>query len=100
MKIRRSLALFLALGITVSLAACSPSAPSDASGSKSNPPSDSASVSEPEKPVLTPAYSVEGFETVDADGNRITTGRAPPSMRCPRWALRSWKRAAMRWTPQ
>ena len=38
MKIRRSLALFLALGITVSLAACSPSAPSDASGSKSNPP--------------------------------------------------------------
>ena len=26
MKIRRSLALFLALGITVSLAACSPSA--------------------------------------------------------------------------
>ena len=75
MKIRRSLALFLALGITVSLAACSPSAPSDASGSKSNPPSDSASVSEPEKPALTPAYSVEGFETVDADGNRITTGR-------------------------
>ncbi len=75
MKIRRSLALFLALGITVSLAACSPSAPSDASGSKSNPPSDSASVSEPEKPALTPAYSVEGFETVDADGKRITTGR-------------------------
>ena len=56
MKIRRSLALFLALGITVSLAACSPSAPSDASGSKSNPPSGSTSVSEPEKPALTPAY--------------------------------------------
>ena len=28
-----------------------------------------------EAPALTPAYSVEGFETVDAQGNRITTGR-------------------------
>ncbi len=26
-----------------------------------------------EAPALTPAYSVEGFETVDAQGNRITT---------------------------
>ena len=75
MKIRRSLALFLALGITVSLAACSPSAPSDASAGKSNPSSASGSGSVPEQPALTPAYSVEGFETVDADGNRITTGR-------------------------
>lgn len=73
MKIRKGLALFLALGITVSLAACSPSAPSDAS--KSNSPAVSTPDNEPEKPVLTPAYSVEGFETVDADGNRITTGR-------------------------
>lgn len=28
-----------------------------------------------EKPKLTPAYSVEGYETVDKDGNRITDGR-------------------------
>ncbi len=31
--------------------------------------------SEIEEPALIPAYSIEGFETVDAQGNRITTGR-------------------------
>lgn len=73
MKIRRSLALFLALGITASLAACSPSAPPTPPAVSNNPP---ASTSQPEEPpALTPAYSVEGFETVDADGNRITEGR-------------------------
>ncbi len=30
---------------------------------------------ESEKPKLVPAYSVEGFETVDAEGKRVTTGR-------------------------
>lgn len=73
MKIRRSLALFLALGITASLAACSPSAPPTPPAVSNNPP---ASTSQPEEtPALTPAYSVEGFETVDADGNRIVEGR-------------------------
>lgn len=73
MKIRRSLALFLALGITASLAACSPSAPPTPPAVSNNPP---AGASQPEEPpALTPAYSVEGFETVDADGNRITEGR-------------------------
>lgn len=73
MKFRRSLALFLALGITASLAACSPSAPPTPPAVSNDPP---ASVSQPEEPpALTPAYSVEGFETVDADGNRITEGR-------------------------
>lgn len=38
MKIRRSLALFLALGITASLAACSPSAPPTPPAVSNNPP--------------------------------------------------------------
>ena len=40
--------------------------------------SSSAASSEPaasEEPAKTPAYSTEGFVTVDADGNRVTTGR-------------------------
>ena len=51
------------------LAGCSQPA---ASGSGSGSQSGSSSQ---EEQKLTPAYSIEGYETVDADGNRITTGR-------------------------
>lgn len=58
---KKVLSLLLALAMMLSLAAC---------GEKAETP-----VDEPETKQLTPAYSVEGFETVDADGNRITIGR-------------------------
>lgn len=58
---KKILSLLLALAMMLSLAAC---------GEKAETP-----VDEPETKQLTPAYSVEGFETVDADGNRITIGR-------------------------
>lgn len=72
---KRYLALILALAMSLSLVSCGnkpaeqPTPPS--SGSISTEPD----VSEPAAPTLTPAYSVEGFVTVDADGNRVTTGR-------------------------
>jgi len=71
-------ALLLALSMVLSLAACGGKpAPAGSSGaSSSTPPSESTSQPETEPTnELTPAYSVEGFETVDAEGNRITTGR-------------------------
>lgn len=67
-------ALLLAGTMSLSLAACGNSNAPAASGS-------SAAGSSASDPVLTPAYSVEGFETVDADGNRITTGRDATSTR-------------------
>lgn len=67
-------ALLLAGTMSLSLAACGNSNTPAASGS-------SAAGSSASDPVLTPAYSVEGFETVDADGNRITTGRDATSTR-------------------
>lgn len=60
---KKLLSLFLATVMMLSLVACGKN--NDA------PPSDD----QQDQPTLTPAYSVEGFETVDADGNRITTGR-------------------------
>ena len=60
---KKWLSLLLALAMMLSLAAC---------GEKAEPPKEETP---PEEVTLTPAYSVEGFETVDADGNRITIGR-------------------------
>jgi len=74
---RKTLALVLALTMSLSLAACGNSGqPSSASSAPG--PADSAgsaSSQQEESPALTPAYSVEGYETVDADGNRIVEGR-------------------------
>lgn len=67
-------ALLLAGTMSLSLAACGNSSTPAASSS-------GAAGSSASDPVLTPAYSVEGFETVDADGNRITTGRDATSTR-------------------
>lgn len=64
---RKLCSLVLALAMVLSLAACGQAASSS-----------SAASSEPaasEEPAKTPAYSTEGFVTVDADGNRVTTGR-------------------------
>ena len=64
---RKLCSLLLALAMVLNLAACGQAASSS-----------SAASSEPaasEEPAKTPAYSTEGFVTVDADGNRVTTGR-------------------------
>ena len=69
-RLKKLCALLLASSMVLSLVAC---------GSKDTPAASSSSsapaVSEPEEQKLVPAYSVEGFETVDADGNRIVEGR-------------------------
>lgn len=64
--------LLLASALMLNLVACgSKTEPAPAASSTPAP-----AVSTPtEEPTLTPAYSVEGFETVDADGNRIVEGR-------------------------
>ncbi len=73
MRFKKLCTLLLAGAMTLSLAACGQKeTPAAASSSAAAAASSSASSEEPEK---VPAYSVEGFETVDADGNRITTGR-------------------------
>lgn len=59
--------LVLALAMVLNLAACGQAASSSSAAS-----SEPAASKEPAK---TPAYSTEGFVTVDADGNRVTTGR-------------------------
>lgn len=64
---RKLCSLVLALAMVLNLAACGQAASSS-----------SAASSEPaasEEPAKIPAYSTEGFVTVDADGNRVTTGR-------------------------
>ncbi len=72
MRFKKLCALLLAGAMTLSLAACGQKETPAASSSAATAASSYASSEEPEK---VPAYSVEGFETVDADGNRITTGR-------------------------
>ena len=78
---KRLLALALASAMALSLVACgggaASSSPAASEPAASSPAASSPAASTPEveEPALTPAYSVEGFETVDADGNRITTGR-------------------------
>ena len=69
-RLKKLCALLLASSMALSLVACGPKDTPASSSSSSAP-----AVSEPEEPKLVPAYSVEGFETVDADGNRIVEGR-------------------------
>ncbi|MCF2596489.1 gamma-glutamyltransferase [Pseudoflavonifractor phocaeensis] len=69
-RLKKLCALLLASSMALSLVACGPKDTPASSSSSSTP-----AVSEPEEPKLVPAYSVEGFETVDADGNRIVEGR-------------------------
>ncbi len=72
MRFKKLCALLLAGAMTLSLAACGQKETPAAASSSAAAAASSSSSEEPEK---VPAYSVEGFETVDADGNRITTGR-------------------------
>ena len=64
---RKLCSLVLALAMVLNLAACGQAASSSSAAS-----SEPAASKEPAK---TPAYSTEGFITVDSDGNRVTTGR-------------------------
>lgn len=64
---RKLCSLVLALAMVLNFAACGQAASSSSAAS-----SEPAASKEPAK---TPAYSTEGFVTVDSDGNRVTTGR-------------------------
>ena len=64
---RKLCSLVLALAMVLNLAACGQAASSSSAAS-----SEPAASKEPAK---TPAYSTEGFVTVDSDGNRVPTGR-------------------------
>lgn len=64
---RKLCSLVLALAMVLNLAACGQAASSSSAAS-----SEPAASKEPAK---APAYSTEGFVTVDSDGNRVTTGR-------------------------
>lgn len=66
----RVLSVLLAAMLVLTATACQTA--SSVPDSQSSTPE---SMAEPEKGTPTPAYSVEGFQTVDADGKRITTGR-------------------------
>lgn len=63
---KKLLALLMAGAMTLSLFAC---------GNQGNTSGSNTSQSGEENTALTPAYSVEGFETVDAEGNRVTDNR-------------------------
>lgn len=65
MKTKRIIALLLSCVMLLALTACGENAEQSTEGT----------TPEETEAKLTPAYSVEGFDTVDADGNRITIGR-------------------------
>lgn len=69
-RMKKSRSLILILILVLSLTACSQPVDNKVDNTNNN-----QVVENVEKVKLTPAYSVDGFETVDADGNRITTGR-------------------------
>lgn len=66
----RVLSVLLAALLVLTVTACQTA--SSVPASQSATPE---SIADTEKETPTPAYSVEGFQTVDADGKRITTGR-------------------------
>ncbi len=65
---KKAISLLLAGAMALSLTACG--APAAGSESQSSSPESSGSQSQD-----SPAYSVDGFETVDENGRRLTTGR-------------------------
>lgn len=71
---KKIVALLAATTLILSLAACGGKPQGSVSDSASGSNAGSNDSLQGEQ-ALIPAYSVEGFETVDADGNRITTGR-------------------------
>lgn len=75
MKFKKLCALLLAGAMTLSLAACGQKEAPAASTPAPAASAPAASTPAPAEPEKVPAYSVEGFETVDADGNRIVDGR-------------------------
>lgn len=66
--------LLLASVLMLNLVACG-SKTTTTPAASSTPAPEASAPAPVEEPTLTPAYSVEGFETVDADGNRIVEGR-------------------------
>ncbi len=80
---KRNLALFLAFAMVFSLAACGSSsststettAEPETTVSETEAESEAETEAEAEKEVLVPAYSTEGFKTIDENGKRITTDR-------------------------
>lgn len=77
-RMRQSLALLLVLAMAFSLVACGTKEPTPTPApapTVSTPEPAVSTPEEPEVPALVPAYSVDGYQTVDANGNRVTTGR-------------------------
>ncbi len=74
---KQYLALFLAVTLSLSMVGCStPAVETETVDTTiTTQTTDSDNVAQP----LVAAYSTEGFETVDASGNRITTGRTATS---------------------
>jgi gamma-glutamyltranspeptidase/glutathione hydrolase len=68
----------MAASLAVSLAACSGSS-SSTTTTAAETAGAAESTAEETKPALTPAYSVEDFQTVDSEGNRITDNREATS---------------------
>lgn len=74
-KLRRIVSAALSAAMATSLAACGNTAATSTTAATSETTAAAESETKAEKPALTPAYSVADFQTVDAEGNRITTGR-------------------------
>ncbi len=74
---KKLVSLLLALVMALSVVACGGAASSSAPAS-SAPEATAEPTAEP-APELVPAYSVEGYVTVDADGNRVTDNRTDTS---------------------
>ncbi len=73
LRIQRWLAMLLAVAMV--LTACGSGGNTSSTPASTPEAASETAASSEETPKLTPAYSTEGFETVDADGNRIVTGR-------------------------
>ena len=73
---KKLVSLLLALVMALSVVACGGAASS--APASSEPEATAEPTAEP-APELVPAYSVEGYETIDSDGNRITDNRTDTS---------------------
>lgn len=72
---QKRFALLLALSLVLAAAGCAPSSAPAPAPSPDPAPGASPDASGPAAGGKVPAYSIEGFETVDQSGNRVTTGR-------------------------
>lgn len=72
---KKVIATFLASAMTLSLAACAQTPAPVTSTQPPAPSAPSSASTSTAEDVKNPAYSMNGFETTDAEGNRLITGR-------------------------